>query len=108
MVGLGNVNRTLVRLLEDRRQELRERHGISWRITGIASRRLGWIADAGGLETAAILTLNSDLTSGLSRTEPGLSLSTGVSAPHEPPPPTNVRGCPAAPHTPAPSEAIPR
>ncbi len=44
----------------------------------------------------AILTLNSDLTSGLSRTEPALSLSKGVSAPHEPAPHTNVRGWLAA------------
>jgi homoserine dehydrogenase len=80
---LGNVNRTLVRLLEDRGQELRERHAISWRITGIASRRLGWIADGGGLEPAAVLALNSDLSSSLSRTR--------VSAPHKPASPNNVR-----------------
>jgi homoserine dehydrogenase len=42
----------LVRLLEDRAPELRERHDISYRITGIASRRLGWIADANGLDAA--------------------------------------------------------
>jgi homoserine dehydrogenase len=29
---------------------LRDRHGISFRITGIASRRLGWIADPQGLD----------------------------------------------------------
>jgi homoserine dehydrogenase len=39
-----------VRLLEDRAKELRERYGISLRITGIASRRLGWIADPTGLD----------------------------------------------------------
>jgi homoserine dehydrogenase len=49
-LGFGNVNRTLVRLLEDRAQELREKYGISYRITGIASRRLGWIADENGLD----------------------------------------------------------
>ncbi len=49
-LGFGNVNRTLVRLLEHRVQELRERHGISYRITGIASRRLGWIADPAGVD----------------------------------------------------------
>ncbi len=48
-LGFGNVNRTLVRLLEDRRQELQDRHGITFRITGIASRRLAWIADPNGL-----------------------------------------------------------
>jgi len=47
------VNRTLVRLLIDRDPELRAR-GIAWRITGIASRRLGWIANAGGLDPALL------------------------------------------------------
>ena len=51
MLGFGNVNRTLVRLLMDREPELRAR-GIAWRITGIASRRLGWIADGSGLDPA--------------------------------------------------------
>jgi homoserine dehydrogenase len=51
-LGFGNVNRTLVRLLSDRAEELREQHGITFRITGIASRRLGWIANADGLETS--------------------------------------------------------
>jgi homoserine dehydrogenase len=49
-LGFGNVNRTLVRLLRDRAQELRDQHGITYRITGIASRRLGWIADPEGLD----------------------------------------------------------
>jgi homoserine dehydrogenase len=53
LLGFGNVNRTLVRLLADREAELRAR-GIGWRITGVASRRLGWIADAGGLDLALL------------------------------------------------------
>jgi homoserine dehydrogenase len=53
-LGFGNVNRTLIRLLEDRAPELRNRHGIAFCITGIASRRLGWIADANGLDPAAL------------------------------------------------------
>src|SRR5450631_1395284 len=52
-LGFGNVNRTLVRLLEDRAQELRDRNGICYRITGIASRSLGWIADPNGLDPEA-------------------------------------------------------
>ncbi|HVI08005.1 MAG TPA: hypothetical protein VND65_06890, partial [Candidatus Binatia bacterium] len=48
-LGYGNVNRTLVRLLHERETELRDRHGIIFRITGIASRRLGWLADPQGL-----------------------------------------------------------
>ncbi len=52
-LGFGNVNRTLVRLFADRAVELRDRHGISYRISGIASRRLGWIADPDGLDLEA-------------------------------------------------------
>ena len=54
------MNRTLVRLLEDRAQQLREHHGIQWRIAGVASRRLGWIADANGLDSATLLSLSGD------------------------------------------------
>ena len=39
-----------MRLLEDRSAELRDRYRISFRITGVASRRLGWIADSSGLD----------------------------------------------------------
>jgi homoserine dehydrogenase len=41
-------------LLRDRKHELRERHGISFRITGVATRRLGWIADPDGLDSASV------------------------------------------------------
>ena len=44
------MNRTLVRLLDDRSAELRDRYGIKFRVTGIASRRLGWIADPTGID----------------------------------------------------------
>jgi len=54
-LGFGNVNRTLVELLRDREPELRARHGIAFRITGIASRRLGWLADPNGLDPNACL-----------------------------------------------------
>ena len=37
-------------MLADRAQELRDKHGITFRITGIASRRLAWIADPAGLD----------------------------------------------------------
>ena len=48
------MNRTLVRLLEKKRDDLREL-GIDWRITGVATRRMGWIADADGLDGAELL-----------------------------------------------------
>jgi len=50
---LGNVNRTLLRLLQKKDGELRER-GIAWRISGVATRRLGWIADANGMDVDAL------------------------------------------------------
>ncbi len=49
-LGFGNVNRTLAQLLHDRQSELRSRHGITYRITGIASRRQGWIANPEGID----------------------------------------------------------
>jgi homoserine dehydrogenase len=64
-----------VQLLRDREQELRERYGIAFRITGVASRRLGWIAEAEGLSSAEALALSSDSVAGFSRT--------GESAPHD-------------------------
>ncbi|HEX3322377.1 MAG TPA: homoserine dehydrogenase [Terriglobales bacterium] len=48
MLGYGNVNRTLVRLLKDKSAELKQRQ-IDYKITGIASRRLGWLADHAGI-----------------------------------------------------------
>src|SRR5579862_3202823 len=59
-LGFGNVNRTVVRLLEDRAHDLRERYGITYRITGIASRRLGWVVDPQGFESASLLTFDPD------------------------------------------------
>jgi len=73
-LGFGNVNRTLVQLLLDRAEELRERSGISFRITGIASRRLGWIANADGLDVSSLAELNSDSPPAFSRA--------GAPAPH--------------------------
>jgi len=53
LLGFGNVNRALVRLLEAKNGALRQR-GIGWRVTGIASRRLGWIVDESGLEVESL------------------------------------------------------
>jgi homoserine dehydrogenase len=38
-----------VQLLENRAAELRNRYGIAFRFTGVASRRLGWIANPDGI-----------------------------------------------------------
>ena len=39
-----------MQLLENRAGELRDRYGITFRFTGIASRRLGWIANPEGIQ----------------------------------------------------------
>ena len=41
LLGFGNVGRALVRLLMSKSNELREQYGIEWKITGVASRRIG-------------------------------------------------------------------
>jgi homoserine dehydrogenase len=51
---LGNVNRTLLTLLKKKDRELRDR-GVAWQITGVATRRIGWIANAHGLDVDALL-----------------------------------------------------
>ncbi len=75
LLGFGNVNRTLVRLLREREQELRARYGISWRITGVATRRLGWITSPDGLDPMIL-------------TEPGMPRWNLL--PHVEPPPGEV------------------
>jgi homoserine dehydrogenase len=55
LLGFGNVNRTFVGLLQRKSSDLREL-GIEWRITGVATRRMGWIADADGFDPATLLS----------------------------------------------------
>lgn len=43
-----------MRLLADREAELRDRYGITFRVTGIASRSLGWISDSSGFDLTAL------------------------------------------------------
>ena len=50
-LGFGNVNRALFALLREKQDELRAR-GVEYRITGIATRRMGWIANSAGLDLA--------------------------------------------------------
>jgi homoserine dehydrogenase len=59
-VGFGNVNRTLVDLLQRKNTELLERYGIQWRITGVASRRIGWRENAEGFAVADLLQLPAE------------------------------------------------
>jgi homoserine dehydrogenase len=44
LLGFGNVGCALLDLLFEKRGELWEEFGITWRVTGVASRRLGWLA----------------------------------------------------------------
>ena len=44
LLGFGNVGRALVRLLAEKGDELREEFGIGWRVSGVATRRTGWLA----------------------------------------------------------------
>jgi len=55
IVGFGNVGKALVRLLQRKSDVLLQQYGIEWKITGIASRRLGWIAASGGLNPEQLL-----------------------------------------------------
>jgi homoserine dehydrogenase len=50
LIGFGNVARRLVRLLDERRDLLSARYGLTWRITGIATRRHGAAHDPDGLD----------------------------------------------------------
>lgn len=54
LIGFGNVNRGLVALLEQKRAELFEL-GIQFQITGVYSRRLGYIVNPSGLDIHALL-----------------------------------------------------
>jgi len=52
-LGFGRVNRSLVRLLAARESDLRI-NGVAYRLTGVASTRLGWIADPAGLPASLV------------------------------------------------------
>lgn len=55
LLGFGNVGRALARLLLDKAAEVRQRYGVDYRVTGLAARRLGWLADPAGLDVPAAL-----------------------------------------------------
>ncbi len=62
-LGFGHVGRALARLLESKSADLRTRCHLDWRITGVASRRLGWLAQPHGIDPEALLTGGTALTS---------------------------------------------
>jgi homoserine dehydrogenase len=55
LLGYGNVARALVRLLAEKDEELRDEFGIGWRVTGVATRGLGWLAAPEGFAAGELL-----------------------------------------------------
>lgn len=55
LVGCGNVGRSFLRVLVAKEVELRRRYDIRWRLTGVATRRCGWLVDPHGLNPIAII-----------------------------------------------------
>jgi len=58
LLGFGNVGRALAGLLKTKTAELRDRYGIGWKITGVASRRIGWLANPDGFDVDDLLAGN--------------------------------------------------
>jgi homoserine dehydrogenase len=54
-IGFGNVGRALARLLQQKSATLSDPYSITWSLTGVASRRLGWLADPAGMDVAGLL-----------------------------------------------------
>jgi homoserine dehydrogenase len=57
-LGFGNVGRALARLLAAKSPELLDRYGLEWRVTGVATRRMGWLTDEKGIDVPQLLTNN--------------------------------------------------
>jgi len=55
-LGFGNVGRALARLFVAKSAELWDQYGIEFRVTGIASRRIGWLANSNGFDVATLLS----------------------------------------------------
>jgi homoserine dehydrogenase len=60
-LGFGNVGRALARLLVSKSAELKENYGIEWRVTGVASRRIGWHANRDGFDVATLLAGDAEM-----------------------------------------------
>jgi homoserine dehydrogenase len=55
VIGFGNVGRSLVGLFHRKAAEMRERYGIAYRITGVATRRMGWLVAEDGFTADKLL-----------------------------------------------------
>jgi homoserine dehydrogenase len=56
LLGYGNVGRALVELLVEKAEELRGAFGVGWRVTGVATRRMGWLASPEGFNVEELLS----------------------------------------------------
>ena len=56
LLGYGNVARALVPLLVEKAEEMREHFGVGWRVTGVATRRTGWLAAPEGFQIEELLS----------------------------------------------------
>ncbi len=56
LLGFGNVGRALVRLLVEKSEEMRALYGVGWRVTGVATRRMGWLAAPEGFDVKELLS----------------------------------------------------
>ncbi|MGB9430676.1 MAG: hypothetical protein WBQ89_00410, partial [Candidatus Acidiferrum sp.] len=54
-MGFGNVARVFLRMLISKETELRRKYDVRWRLTGVASRRIGWISEPDGMNPLAAL-----------------------------------------------------
>lgn len=55
ILGFGVVGREFARLLQRKSDELARDYGLTWRVTGLATRRLGMACDPAGLDLEAAL-----------------------------------------------------
>ncbi len=55
LIGFGNVARALVRLMQRKSDDLRQRHDLIWRFTGISTARHSLAVDPNGLDVNAAL-----------------------------------------------------
>lgn len=62
LLGFGNVHKALVRLLEAKRPELRTRYNLEFRITGLATRKMGWLTRQKGMSIPALLADTPETT----------------------------------------------
>jgi homoserine dehydrogenase len=82
-LGFGNVGRALASLLAEREAELRARYGIALRVTGVAARRLGWLAAPDGLDPARPAGAScGDAADWLARARPDVVFETLPLDPH--------------------------